>query len=85
MCSKGKAKTVVNAPTSSLTAAVLQHLPEKKQEILPDDSNSMIGTKRRRELLEEELQHSFQDDPQMDDSDGPIDDIEQRREPLQKR
>lgn len=50
MCSKGKgqAKTVVNVPAPGfLTADVLDRLPRKK-EIGPNDSLSMVGTKRNR-------------------------------------
>jgi hypothetical protein len=58
MCPKGKAKTVVNVATSNfLNASVLTQLPQK-HDISPDDSLSMIGVKRWRELMEEELSHS---------------------------
>lgn len=54
-CSKTKAKTVINAPTSNfLTVGALNQLP-RKQEIGPGDCIEMIGKKRQRELLEDEL------------------------------
>jgi hypothetical protein len=43
-----------------LNAGALTQLPQK-QEIGPDDSLSMIGVKRQRELMEEELSYSPQD------------------------
>lgn len=68
ICVKVKAKTVVNATTSKfLNASALTQLPQK-HDIGPDDSLSMIGVKRQRELMEEELSHSPQDDPCGDDS-----------------
>jgi hypothetical protein len=58
VCVKVKAKTVANVPTSNfLNASALTKLPQK-QEIGPSDSLSMIGGKRQRELMEEELSHS---------------------------
>jgi hypothetical protein len=61
MCSKGKAKTVVNAPTSNFLDATALNKLVKRQEIGPDDSLSMIGSKRERELMKEELSQSPQD------------------------
>jgi hypothetical protein len=61
ICVKVKAKTVVNAATPNfLNASALTQLPQK-QEIGPGDSLSMIGVKRQRELMEEELSYSPQD------------------------
>ena len=61
MCVKVKAKTVANVPTSKfLNASVLTKIPQK-QEIGPSDSLSMIGGKRQRELMEEELSYSPKD------------------------
>ena len=58
MCMKVKAKTLANVPTSKfLNAIALTKLPQK-QEIGPSDSLSMIGGKRQRELMEEELSYS---------------------------
>ena len=55
MCSKGKSKTVVNIFTStSLTISALNKLP-RRQEIRPEDCLEMIGKKRQRELMEDEL------------------------------
>jgi hypothetical protein len=57
-CQKVKAKTLVNGPTSNfLNAKALTQLL-RKQEIGPDDSLSMVGVKRQRELMEEELSYS---------------------------
>jgi hypothetical protein len=61
MCSKGKAKTVVNAPTSNFLDANALNKLAQRQEIGPDDSLSMIGVKRQRELMEKELSQSPQD------------------------
>jgi hypothetical protein len=61
MCSKGKAKTVANAPTSNFLDATALNKLAQRQEIGPDDSLSMIGVKRQRELMEEELSQSPQD------------------------
>jgi hypothetical protein len=47
MCSKGKAKTVINAPTSNFLDATTLNKPAQRQEIGPDDSLSMIGFKRQ--------------------------------------
>ena len=60
-CSKGKAKTVFNAPTSNFLDATALNKLVQRQEIGPDDSLSMIGVKRQRELMEEELSQSPQD------------------------
>jgi hypothetical protein len=58
-CSKTKTKIIVNVPTSYfLNARALTQLPQK-QEIGPDDSLSMIGVKRQRELMEGEYNHDY--------------------------
>jgi hypothetical protein len=57
-CQKVKAKTLADGPTSNfLNAKTLTQLPQK-QEIGPGDSLSMIGVKRQRELMGEELSYS---------------------------
>jgi hypothetical protein len=57
VCSKRKAKTVVDAPTSnSLNAGNLRTLPHQKHQIQPNDSVSMIGSKRQRLVTEEEYE-----------------------------
>jgi hypothetical protein len=56
-CPKGKANTVINVPTSGfLTAGALNRLPQLK-ELGPKDSLSVIGDKRQRELMEDELRN----------------------------
>ena len=55
VCSKRKAKTVINGPTSNfLTVQVPNRLP-RRQEIGPGDCIEMIKKKRQRELMEDEL------------------------------
>ena len=58
VCSKRKVKTVINGPISNfLTVGTLNQLPQR-QEIGPRDCIEMIGKKRQRELMEDELSHS---------------------------
>jgi hypothetical protein len=55
-CSKGKTTAAIGAPTSNfLTASALSRLPDQSQEIKPADSLSIVGDKRRYELMEQEL------------------------------
>lgn len=57
-CSKGKAATIVGTPTPKfLTATMLSCLPGPREEIQPTDSLSVVGDKRRYELMEQELAH----------------------------
>ena len=82
MCSKGKAKTVVNVSTSNFLDATALNKLVQRQEIGPDDSLSMIGVKRQRELMEEELSQSPQDAPFEDNS---SESEEFKHDPPQKR
>jgi hypothetical protein len=66
-CSKGKAATIVGGPTSKfLTATILNSLGGPREEIQPNDSLSVVGDKRRHELMEQELARFPAEDIQSD-------------------
>jgi hypothetical protein len=64
-CSKVKAPTAVAVPTPKfLTATMLNRLPALREDIQPTDSLSVVGNKRRYELMEQELAYYPNEDTQ---------------------
>jgi hypothetical protein len=64
-CSKGKVATTIGALTPKfLTATMLNRLPALKEDIQPTDSLSVVGNKRRYELMEQELAYYPNEDTQ---------------------